>query len=92
MDFIDSKEHFIVSILKSNASSFVRNLLEEQVRLSIDQHLRQEEREDVRQSHDMLSAIYAGSIVSCGVWWIMQKNRPEKEQVIKKFSAFIDRL
>mgnify|MGYP004467021385 CR=1 FL=1 len=92
MDFIDSNEHFIVSILKSNASSFVRNLLEEQVRLSIDQHLRQEEREDVRQSHDMLSAIYAGSIVSCGVWWIMQKNRPEKEQVIKKFSAFIDRL
>ena len=92
MDFVDSNERFIISILKSNASSFVRNLLEEQVRLAIDQHLRREEREDVRLSHAMLSAIYAGAIVSCGVWWIMQKNRPDKEQVIQQFTAYIEKL
>ena len=54
MDFIDSNERFIVSVLKSNASSFERKLLKE-------------EREDVRQSHAMLSAIYSRAIVSCGV-------------------------
>lgn len=92
MDFIDSNERFIVSVLKSNASSFVRNLLEEQVRIAIDRHLRKEEREDVRQTHAILSAIYAGAIVSCGVWWIMLKDRPEKEQVIQQFTAFIEKL
>lgn len=92
MDFIDSNERFIVSVLKSNASSFVRNLLEEEVRIDIDHHLRQEKRDDVRKSHAMLSAIYAGAIVSCGVWWIMQQNRPDKEQVIRQFAAYVDKL
>lgn len=91
MDFFDSNEHFIVSILKSNTSSFVRNVLEEQVRISIDEHMRQDEEDSIRQSHAMLSAIYAGAIVSCGVWWIMLKNRPDKEQVIQQFSVFIEK-
>lgn len=40
----------------------------------------------------MLSAMYAEAIVSCGVWWIMQKNRPEKERVVEQFAVLIDRL
>ena len=92
LDFIDSNERFIISVLKSNTSSFVRNLLEEQIRLDIDQRFRKEDRDDVRQFHAMLSALYAGAIVSGCVWWIMQKNRPDKEQIIKEFTAFMEKL
>ena len=70
MDFIESNEKFVVSVLHSNAGSAVRNILEEQVRFDIDRHLRQEKPESIRDSHKMLSVAYAGAIVSCGVWWV----------------------
>ena len=92
MDFIDSNEKFIVSILKSNAGNSVRSILEEQVRLSIDRHLRQESEESIRSAHTILSVIYAGAIVSCGAWWALQKNRPDKEEMIAKFSEFLMKL
>lgn len=92
MDFIESNERFIVSILSSRDGSFVRNLLEEQVRLGIDRHLRKEEPEHIRKSHVVLSVIYAGALVSCGAWWAMQKNRPDKEQMIALFSEFLMKL
>ncbi len=92
MDFIDSNERFIMSVLKSNSSSFVRNILEEQIRTAIDRHMRKEEPDNIRSAHAMLSAIYAGAIVSCGIWWIMQKERPDKEEVIRQFSEFITKL
>ena len=40
----------------------------------------------------MLSVIYAGAIVSCGAWWAMQKNRPDKERMIDLFSEFLMKL
>lgn len=92
MDFIDSNEKFIVSILKSNAGSAVRNILEEQIRLSIDSHLRREKAEYIRDSHTILSVVYAGAIVSCGSWWAVQKKRPDKEEMIEKFAEFLVKL
>ena len=62
------------------------------MRLSISQHMQQEDRENIRQFHAMLAAIYAGAVVSCGTWWVIQKNRPEKEQAIRQFAEFIYRL
>lgn len=92
LDFIDSNDRFVLNVLKSNSSSFVRNILEMQIRQSIDEHLRHEEREDLRISHAMLSSIYSGAIVSCCIWWGMQKNRPEKEVITKQFAEYISRL
>ncbi len=92
LEFIESNERFIVSILRSRDGSFVRDLLEEQVRLSIDQHLKNEAPEYIRQSHVMLSVIYSGAIVSCGAWWAMRKNKPDKEQMIDLFSEFLMKL
>lgn len=92
LDFIDSNDRFVLNVLKSNSSSFVRNILEEQIRREIDAHLKQEEREDIRQSHAMLSAIYSGAIVSCCIWWGMQKNRPSKTQMTDQFVKFIAKM
>ena len=38
------------------------------------------------------SVIYAGAIVSCGAWWAMRKNKPDKEQMIDLFSEFLMKL
>ena len=38
------------------------------------------------------SVIYAGAIVSCGAWRAMQKNRPDREQMIDLFSEFLMKL
>lgn len=92
VDFVDSNEHFVMNVLQSNSNAFVRNILEEQIRREIDSHLRQADREDVRASHAMLSAIYAGAIVSCCIWWITQEKRLDKSQVIQQFKEFITKL
>ena len=92
LEFIESNEHFVVNVLHSNSWSAVRNILEEQIRRSADEHLRHEDRADVREFHGMLSAIFAGAVVSGGVWWVTQKNRPEKEQIIRQFSEYVGRL
>lgn len=92
IDFIDSNDKFIVNVLRSNAGNSVRNILEEQIRFAIDQRLRQEEAEYIRSSHTLLSVAYAGAIVSCGTWWALQENRPDKEILIEKFSEFIAKL
>ncbi len=90
--FIDSNERFVASVLRSDSSALVRGLLEEQIRLEIDAHMRQESRADVRASHSMLSAVYAGAIVSCCVWWVNQDKRLSKEQLTRQFAEFIRKL
>lgn len=92
VDFVDSNEAFVTSILRSSSGAFVRNLLEEQIRRDINEQLRHEDREDVRDAHAMLSAMYAGAITSCGVWWIMQNPRPNKSEIIEQFTEFISKL
>lgn len=92
VDFFDSNEQFVMNILRSNSSLFVRNVLEEQIRIEIDGQLKCAEREDIRTSHSMLSAIYAGAIVSCGVWWITRENRPTKDEIVRQFTEFIKKI
>lgn len=92
LDFIESNDRFVLNVLKSNSSFFVRNVLEEQIRWKIDEQLKQEEREDIRISHAMLSALYAGAIVSCCIWWGMQKKRPSKKQMTEQFVKFISKM
>lgn len=92
VEFIDSNDRFVRNVLRSDSGAYVCGILEEQIHRQVDERLRQEEREDVRESHAMLSAIYAGAIVSCGSWWAKQEGRPEKETVIRQFTEFIGRL
>lgn len=92
LDFIDSNDRFVLNVLKSNSSFFIRNVLEEQIRWKIDEHLKQEDREDLRISHAMLSAIYSGAIVSCVIWWGMQKKRPPKALMTEQFVKFISKM
>lgn len=89
MNFIAGNEALVVSVLRSNAGNTVRNILEEQIRLNIDEHLRQEKTESIRESHEMLSVIYAGSIVSCAAWWALKDERPDKEEMIRKFARLL---
>lgn len=92
LDFIESNDRFVLNVLKSNSSSFVRNILEEQIRREIDCHLKTEDNEDIQTSHAMLSSLYAGAIVSCCIWWGMQKNRPAKEEMTGQFIKFISKI
>ncbi len=92
MDFLENNQRLVTNILKSNASSGVLDILSEQMQLDINQHMKTEADEAIAQYSAMLAATYAGAIVSCGKWWILQKNRPGKEEVVKKFSEIIMKL
>ncbi|HCO62132.1 MAG TPA: hypothetical protein DIT49_01370 [Clostridiales bacterium] len=92
MDFIEENEPLVINVLHSKSNAFLRSVLEDDIRREISRHIRQEEPEDVRASHAMLSAIYAGAIVSCGVWWVTQKDRPPKEEIVEQFTQLITRL
>ena len=92
IDFLESNEKFVVSILQSSASSGVQDILSKQIQLDIKSHLKKDEYPDVSAPSAMLAAIYAGAIVSCGKWWILSKNRPDKESIVKAFSEFVMKL
>lgn len=92
MDFLEGNEKLVTNILKSNASSGVLDILSEQMQLDISEHMKTEADTLIAQSSDMFATIYAGAIVSCGKWWILQKNRQSKEEIVKTFNDFIMRL
>ena len=92
LEFIDGNDRFIGNIMRSDSGSYVCGILMEQIRRRADERLRQEEREDVRTSHAMLSATFAGAIVGCGIWWAKQEEQPDKETVIRQFGEFISRM
>lgn len=92
MDFLASNERLIISVLQSSASSGVQDILSQQIQLDIKAHLKKEKYPAVSDSNEMLAAIYAGAIMSCGKWWILQKNRPDKERVIETFATFFMKL
>ena len=92
LEFIDGNDRFIGNVLRSDSGSYVCGILMEQIRRKADERLQQEEREDVRTSHAMLSATFAGAIVGCGIWWAKQEDQPDKETVIRQFGEFISRM
>ena len=93
LDFIESNERFVTNVLRSRSNAAVRSILEGQIRRDIDARLVAEEREDLREGHGMLSAVYAGAIVSAGIWWVEQgEGRPPKDEVCAQFEHYITRL
>lgn len=92
MDFLENNERLVTNILKSNASSGVLDILSEQMQMDIREHMKTEADPLIAQSSAMFATIYAGAIVTCGKWWILQKNRPDQEHVVKAFNEFIMRM
>ena len=93
LDFIVGNERFVTNVLRSRSNAAVRSILEGQIRRDIDARLVAEEREDLREGHGMLSAVYAGAIVSAGIWWVEQGvDRPPKDEVCAQFEHYITRL
>ncbi|MDO5331021.1 MAG: TetR/AcrR family transcriptional regulator [Bacillota bacterium] len=92
INFIDENRPFIDSVLKSGSIFYVRDILEEQIRLDIDDRLKREARQDLRDSHSMLSSIYAGAIVSCGVWWVGDGGKTSKKQLLEQFARFTEKM
>lgn len=92
INFIDKNAVFIKSVINGDSVFLVRSILEEEVKEEVDRRLRSEPLEEVRKVHGMLSSIYAGAMVSCGIWWASQNERVKKEEVIDTFSMYIERL
>ena len=93
LDFIEGNERFVTNVLRSRSNAAVRSILEGQIRRDIDARLVAEEREDLREGHGMLAAVYAGAIVSAGIWWVEQgEDRPPKDEVCAQFDRFVTRL
>ena len=89
IEFLDSNEQFIKSILRSSAAAVAENIMSEQIENDIGQHLKKEKNMELVQHSAMLAALYTGAIVNCGKWWITQKERPDKEMVIDEFSKLV---
>lgn len=92
IDFLDSNERFIKSVLSSNASATAETIMSEQIELDIRQHLKKEKSEAFAQYSAMLAALYTGAAVNCGKWWITQEKRPDKEQIIREFADIVSKI
>lgn len=92
IDFIDDNRAFIDNVLKSGSILYVRDILEEQIRIDIDDRLKKEGRHDLREAHSMLSSIYAGAIVGCGIWWVGDGGKTNKQEMLSRFYGFVEKM
>jgi AcrR family transcriptional regulator len=92
IEFLDSNEKFIKSVLSSNASAAAETIMSKQIEIDIRQHLKKEKAEGFAQYSAMLAALYTGAVVNCGKWWITQKKRPDKDQIILEFADIVSRI
>lgn len=94
LEFLDSNEHFIRTILSTSARSRLIDLMSEQIMLDLKSHFKADLAAGGNFDGDpeMLAALYTGAMVNCGEWWIAQPHRPDKEVVIDQFSALLLRL
>lgn len=92
IEFLDSNEKFIKSVLSSNASAVAETIMSEQIEIDIRQHLKKEKAENFAQYSAMLASLYTGAVVNCGKWWITQKKRPDKEQIIREFANIVSMI
>ncbi|MGN0814634.1 MAG: TetR/AcrR family transcriptional regulator [Candidatus Coproplasma sp.] len=94
LEFLEHNEKMVVTVLNSTARWSMIDLVSQQVEYSLKQHLKEDARRgNVRDTNpELLAAVFTGALVQTACWWMLNKNRFSKEEVIEQFSNLVMRL
>lgn len=94
LDFMEENEKMISRILKSDVLPLLLNILSEQIEIDVRQKLIEDEKRGavLSESPDLLAPLFTGALVYTARWWISQKNRIPKDEVVRQLSDLAKRI
>lgn len=85
MDFLERNQKLSIRIMKDTSGAIMQNIVTRELESEIGRHLKRTQPELSSQPREFYAALFAGAYVNSGHWWLKQKNRPGKEQMIELF-------
>ena len=91
---LEKNERTVLTVLNSNARWSLIDLVAQQVEYDLKVHFR----EDAKQNGfklanpELLASVYTSALVQTACWWMLNKKRFSKEEVVEQFSSLVMRL
>ncbi|MGN1061265.1 MAG: TetR/AcrR family transcriptional regulator [Candidatus Coproplasma sp.] len=94
LDFLEQNEKMVLTVLNSSARWNMIDLVSQQVEYNLKIHLKEDaKRGNVRQTNpELMAEVFTGALVQSACWWMINKNRFPKEEIIEQFSNLVLRL
>lgn len=91
ISFISQNENLILSILQSNMSTSLSDILSEEISLNLQLKFKEDQSNgvDLPASPELLAQFFTGSIIQSLRWWIVQKNRISEEEFFEQLTQII---
>lgn len=90
--FISQNEKLVHSILQSNMSPSLLNVLADEIAFNLKFHLKKDEAKGavLPASPEILAPFYTGALTQVIRWWLMQKDRLSEEQLVEELLKIIN--
>ncbi|MGN0812476.1 MAG: TetR/AcrR family transcriptional regulator [Candidatus Coproplasma sp.] len=94
LNFLEHNEKMVLTILNSSARWSMIDLVSQQVEYNLKIHFKEDaKRGNVTQTNpELMAEVFTGALVQSACWWMMNKNRFSKEEIIEQFSNLVMRL
>ena len=94
LDFLEENEQMVLTILNSTARWSLLDLVSQQFEFELKIHFKEDAKRNGFNlvNPELLAAVFTGALVQSACWWMLNKNRFKKEEVIEQFSNLVMRL
>ncbi|MGN0824464.1 MAG: TetR/AcrR family transcriptional regulator [Candidatus Coproplasma sp.] len=94
LDFLEHNEKMVLTILNSSARWNMIDLVSQQVEYNLKIHFKEDaKRGNVSKTNpELMAEVFTGALVQSACWWMMNKNRFSKEEIVEQVSSLIMRI
>ncbi|MGN1104687.1 MAG: TetR/AcrR family transcriptional regulator [Candidatus Coproplasma sp.] len=94
INFLEHNEKMVLTILNSSARWSMIDLASQQVEYNLKIHFKEDAKRGnvTRTNPELMAEMYTGALVQSACWWMINKNRFPKEEVIEQFSDLVMRI
>lgn len=91
MDFLDESGLRVRSVMESDASPILMEILSEEIYRDVMECFREDERNGkvFPMSLELMAQAYTGTIFYVAKWWILHKDQMPKEEVVEQLGAVL---
>lgn len=91
LDFLDQNELLVSSVMKSSMFPILLDVVSEQTALDVQEKLREDERNGASLSAPpaVLAQLFTGALMSITKWWVQQKKKIPKAQIVEQTAALL---
>ncbi|MGN0768658.1 MAG: TetR/AcrR family transcriptional regulator [Christensenellales bacterium] len=94
LDFLERDKQMVLAVLSSTARWTLIDLVAQQVEFDLKIHFKEDAKRNGFNlaNPELLAAAFTGALVQSACWWMLNKNRFSKEEIIEQFSNIVMRI